>query len=403
MEQLPNNCRQGNIAVFPKNWAISESERLTKKKWCITYWFYDDNLQERKQVKIRGMNHLTGLIERQNLTKALIEREIYNLKKGYNPITGRIIDPEPPKETASDVPGPKHKFLDALKLANKSINLDGFTKDDMDLILEHICTAAPMVQVDGISIDEIPIYEIKKRHLRALLNKMATDGKWSAHSWNKYRTHMMMLYKELSEYDAVESNLLREISKRKGIKKVRVTLTPDERKKVRELLMIENTRFFIFLNMFFHSGTRISEFFRIQVKDVDLIRQTVKVLVKKGKEYIEVIKPIKDIALPYWKQYLGGCTNKNYYLMGKGLFPAETSIRYDQINKRWRRWVKTKLGFTADFYSLKHSNSDEVSAELDLFHAQKLNSHTSATTTKIYAINEDARKMELIKKVANEF
>ncbi len=43
--------------------------------------------------------------------------------------------------------------------------------------------------------------------------------------------------------------------------------------------------------------------------------------------------------------------------MGEGLRLAIKPIRYDQINKRWQR-VKNNLGIEADFYSLKHLNTD---------------------------------------------
>ncbi len=176
------------------------------------------------------MNHLSNLAERQRLTKAMIESELNRLKKGYNPISDEFVNREPVQED-SGIVGPKTKFIHALKMAQSSLNLEGFTKDDMAKIVENIAAIVPKVCVDGISVDDIQIYEIKKRHIRALFNKMATDNKWSAHSWNKYRYYLMMLFKELGEYDAVESNIPREISKRKTVKRIRTVLSPEERKR----------------------------------------------------------------------------------------------------------------------------------------------------------------------------
>jgi len=347
MQQLQNNCRVSKLTVHPQNWQAKNAS--TKDYWYVSYRFYDDNLQQKKQVMIQGMNHLENLVDRQNLTKILIENELHNLQKGYNPITNKFHNP-PEEDTNSDIVSPKTKFCEALRKAQSTLNLECFTKYNMKFIVEKICNTAGDVVVDGQAIDKIDIYCIKKRHIRALMNKLAENNHWSAYSWNNYRSYLMMLYKELSEYDAVESNIPRDISKRKIIKKVRTILSDEERKKVREYLQKNNPRFWLFLNMFFHSGARISEFFRLKLGDINLKKQIIKVTIKKGRQYAEIIKPIKIIAVPFWEEYLRGFEDENLYLMGKGLYPSEKNIRYDQINHRWQK-VKNKLGIKADFYS----------------------------------------------------
>ena len=401
MHQLQNNCRVGKISVYPKIWDAKKlPDKVINLIWYIKYYFYDDNLQQVKQVVIKsGINEYRTLKEKQDAVRGLLQIEREQLKNGYNPITQKFLQVQ---QADNSVVGPHTKFVDALQKAQSTLKLEGFTKYNMKFIVEKVCNAACKVSIDGQCITELNIYDVKKRHIRALMNYLSEKNNWSAHSWNNYRAYLMMLFKELSEYDAVETNIPRDISKRKITRKVRVILSDVERQKVSEYLQKNNPRFWLFLNMFFHSGARISEFFRIKLGDVNLERQALKVTVKKGKQYVEVIKPIKNIAVPYWEEYLRGYKNENLYLMGKGLYPSEKNIRYDQINHRWQR-VKNNLGIEADFYSLKHLNSDQVAAELGIRYAQKLNSHTSVNTTKIYAINENVREMELIKNVGNAF
>ena len=77
---------------------------------------------------------------------------------------------------------------------------------------------------------------------------------------------------------------------------------------------------------------------------------------------------------------------------------------HEQITRRWKRHIKDKLGIEADFYSLKHLNTDETAALLDLGDAAAHNSHTSTVITlKHYAFGEKARQQERIKKVGNSF
>jgi len=100
-----------------------------------------------------------------------------------------------------------------------------------------------------------------------------------------------------------------------------------------------------------------------------------------------------------------GCGGEDY-VFGLGLKPSkrETPIRSDQITKRWNRLVKNKLGIEADFYSLKHLNTDETAALLGLEAAALQNSHTSTIITfKHYALGEKGRQLERLKKVGNKF
>jgi len=215
----------------------------------------------------------------------------------------------------------------------------------------------------------------------------------------------MMVFKELSEFDAVESNIPRELSKKQVMKTQRIVLTPDQRKDVKEKIIKKSQRFWLFINMFFHSGARITEFCRLKIADVNLDMQTAAFFIKKRKQWVREIKPIKDIALLFWREYLEGYQNGDLFVISKNLYPGQTGISPNQITRRWRRWIKEdeELNICADFYSLKHLNTDEVSAQIGLEKAQKLDSHTSTRTTRIYAINEAAREMEIIKRVGNEF
>lgn len=140
----------------------------------------------------------------------------------------------------------------------------------------------------------------------------------------------------------------------------------------------------------------------MQLKDINLDTQTFVIKIIKGGVHKEVIKPIKDVALKYWESYLAGSNDGNLYLLGEGLYPDVKPIRPEQITKRWKVHVKDKLGIKADFYALKHLNTDQMSDKLGLKSAAILNSHTQLSTTKIYAVGENSRQMERIKKIDNE-
>jgi hypothetical protein len=141
----------------------------------------------------------------------------------------------------------------------------------------------------------------------------------------------------------------------------------------------------------------------MQVKrcDVDMGNQVFMVTIKKGQLLKEVLKPIKDIVLPYWVEALN-YAGPHDFIFSRNLQPGPTPIGSFQITKRWNKYVKKELGIEEDFYSLKHLNLDQTAALLDIRDAAALASHTTTSITqKYYAINEKHRQMQRLKELSN--
>lgn len=81
------------------------------------------------------------------------------------------------------------------------------------------------------------------------------------------------------------------------------------------------------------------------------------VTVLKRGQPCEVKKPIKNSILNLWQEVYSEA-KEGQFLFSKGLRPSDKRINANQTLARTR---KGKLGITADFYSLKHLNLDEVS------------------------------------------
>jgi len=192
----------------------------------------------------------------------------------------------------------------------------------------------------------------------------------------------MILFSALAEIELVPLNYLRDIKKKKVVKKIRETLTLKQRQIVNDYLLSNYPEFHRFLHIFFHSGARISELIRLKAKDVELENQRFKITILKGASYKEVWKTIKDIAMPYWIDAINSATKEDY-VFSKGLNTGTTLIQPYLINKRWNRLVKKKLNITADFYSIKHLHTTEVVELLNDKEAAQHNSHTFTTMVKM--------------------
>lgn len=378
-----------------------------KINWKIHYRFYDPAFKDDpgikgvEQVVIKRMNKFQTLAERQCATRALIDSELdMLLNYQYNPITGFFVEPE---EVHFEI-DPKTPFVSALKEAKKKLNKAKSTLSDISSVITGIEKAA-----NKLRFESIPISQITRKHIKALLSQCASsNSNWSANRFNKYRSYLMMLFNELIELEATEIDPVSKIKKQKTVKKMRETLTLEERKKINEHLRRKNYSFWRFTHIFFHSGARESEMMLIKKSDVDLLNRRYRVVVNKGVGAREEWRPIKEIIHHLWEEVMNEAKSSDF-LFSKGLKPGQSSISASQITRRWRVHVKAPiarggLNISADFYSLKHSNLDEIAAALNVEDASRMAGHTSTVITmQHYLGGEKERQADRLRRVKNEF
>jgi site-specific recombinase XerC len=396
---LPFGCSCSTLSVSPKNWKSKNAS--VKKTWFVFYRFYDptfkDNpkYKEGKLVIFKGFNHIKDLAARQNEVRIRIDKEISKLKEtAYNPILGREIGIN---HQIYDIE-PTTPFIEALTLVEKRIKASPSTKRDLKSTLRFVTKAAIHLRYN-----EITIKTISRKHIKQVLSQIDLYYGESSHRYNKIRSYLMMMYKELIELETVEVNPMRDISKKKGVEKLRILPSVETRQLIDGYLKEHQYRLWLFMHIFFHSGARLTEMMQIQRKHVNLDKQSLIVTIKKGTMYKQVEKPIKNNALPFWIEAIENASIDDY-IFSKGLRTGKNSIQSFQITKRWNLHVKKKLGVKEDFYSLKHLNLDETASILNINDAAAMASHTStAITLKHYAVNEKSRQNERLKLVNNKF
>ena len=394
---LHGNSYRTELKVFPKNWKTSKAS--IKKDWFIYYRLYSckqsENLKPKKNklVILKGMNHFKIWQERIVETIKIINQELLrleNIKFADIQITTQTLN-------NFEIP-PQTNFILALRLAEQRITAAPSTKRDLRSTLNFVASSA-----ESLKYSELSIMKITRKHLKHLLYHIDISNGESIHRYNKIRSYLMMIYKELVELETVDSNPLKDISKKKGIQKLRKMPSIKSRQIINQHLQLHHYRFWLFTNIFFHSGARLTEMMQIKRKDVDLDKQSFIITIKKGNIYKEVEKPIKSIALNFWKESLANAKDEDY-IFSKGLYPGPSPIQSYQITKRWKLQVKKKLGIQEDFYSLKHLNLDETAELLSLKDASVMASHTSTQiTSKYYALFESKRQLERLKSIENPF
>ena len=393
MTQLPNGCECSELTVKPKDWKTCKASAMATK-WHIQYYFYDRPKNERLFVLVKGMNRFKTLNERRDATSELIKNELYLLKeKGYNPIAKKFF-----VEHASGI-DPKTGFIDALNKAFNLLKLEGTTLQDIRSTINFFEIAAKKM-----GIERMEIQSVKRRHLRDMLEMFGQLKKsWSAYSFNNCRAYLMMLYKKLLEQDAVDINPVKDIPKQMIIERVISLLTRAERIKIDSHLLEVDPDYRRLVQIFFHSGSRKTEMVRLKVSEVNLEQQTFKLLIKKGNRQKEVLRPIKNIAMEFWKEQLKDASPDDY-VFSSDFKPGKTKTTTKRIGNKWKEYVKEGLGIDKNFYWLKHLNLDETATILDDEAAAKMAGHTSTVITlKHYLVNKEEREMEKLRKVNNRF
>lgn len=396
---LPFSCHCTELKVYPNNWTYKNAS--VKKDWYVYYRFYDPNFLDQpkfkygKLVVIKRMNQFKAIHERQEHTQLIIKQELERLKnEAFNPITNKNIELVP-SNLAIESTTP---FITALTMVEKRISGSSSTKRDLRSTIRFVTKAA-----SHLEYSQLPISIISRKHIKQLLVHIDLCSGESAHRYNKLRSYLMILFKELIELETIESNPLRDLSKKKCIQRIRKLPSLENRQNINKYLQIHHYRFWLFMQIFFHSGARLTELMKVKRSDINLDEESFIITIKKGSFYKEIVRPIKKIAIPFWEKALASAA-PDEFIFSKGLEPGKSEIKSYQITKRWNRHIKKKLGIKEDFYSLKHLNLDQTAEFLGINDASAMASHSStAVTIKHYAINETKRQNERLKSVINSF
>lgn len=396
---LLHGCYYTEFAVHPVNW--EEPGADPNCEWYFTYRFFDPLFKEEKpygkQVQIKGTNGLSGLLSKRQMMKELLADERVELEQnGYNHFTKQYMAVKAPEVIEYEI-HPETPFIQALECAYSKIKV--VDKVTLKSVLKFTTEA-----ISQLRYHNLPVNTVKKAHMKKVLQQLGSNkgDKWTDNNYNHYRAHLSMLFKELIEWDALEYNPLANIPKRKVISKKRQVMTMEQRRDVYEYLRLENFPFWLHMNIFFMAGCRRSEIMRVRGNSVDLVNQKFKTLSLKGKAYREVEYTITDAAVPLWQMALQNCKPTDY-VFSKGLIPGSQPINPKQITRRWYKWVKTKIGIEADWYSLKHMHTTEVVNLLGTAGAADFNNESEKMITKHYDILADDRKHNAKRKIINHF
>lgn len=378
--------------------------------WYISYRFYDPgHLDGNGKIKplqriIKGMNDCKNWIERRKVTEGLIDDELTLLLQGYSPIHKKFMAPELRAEIDENT-----YFPDALEFIKDKVKAGPSIISNNKSIVGYVKPA-----IQALRFHNLPIGDIKRNHIKRLLEYLSkTKERWTSNTFNYYRSHLIIMFNELMEYDAIEFNPVKQLRKEKHVKKIRETLSDEERLLVKNHLDKVYPAFSRLMEIFYHSGIREIEILSVKVKDVDLKKERFKVTVRKRGQPVEEWREIKVVALPLWWDAIKDA-DPDDYVFSRGFKPGPIMPSEEYIHKTWNKWVKNPkkkgIGITADFYAFKHAHTTDIIDQLEGFtsnaahEAAEHNGHRSLDmVNQVYDVKSKARKGQLVKLLPNTF
>lgn len=395
MIPLANGCSRSKISVTPKNW--DKKNAPINIPWRIHYRFYMNG--KAHQIVLKGMNKYNRLQERQEVTRSLIRFEENRVDlEGYNPVTGAYVVPEATGEVSPDTP-----FFTALELAKAMLKVVPAMLLDIKSMLVRLKRCGGKLEDSGRKYSDLRIDQVKRRHLVYLLDRCQKDyPSMSMYRRNKYRTALIMLFKQLLVMEAVDSNPALLLPIEKHTFKKRKLLTTAEWMIIDTNLKTVDYYFWRYFRVFFRSGSRSTELLTLKNdRNIDLERQEFTITVKKGRTYREETRPIPVDVLDLWIEVVNEA-KAGEYLFGAGFKPG-LPLAPEHVNRRWKKLVKIGMEIDKDFYSLKHLNADLIAEKLGLKYAAAGAGIDEKTTRKHYAVGEKQREIDELKTTTIDF
>jgi integrase len=361
---------------------INSNKDLTAD-WYVYFTF------NKKLVKKRfGINYIKDYDERM-LEAVAVQKILHQkLKEGWNPFFEDIYKYD------SDL-----NVYDALEFALKckTPNIADRTNKDYRISLNFFQAAAKK-----LTLDRMPVLELKRIHVKAIFDKIKIDRKWSNKSYNKNLGYIKAIFSELVTENIIENNPAHLIKTLKVANvEANVVATDDEVLKIKEKLLNDFPSFYVFVICIFHTGIRPKELLSITVDMVDLKKNQIVLNSDITKNGNSRVVPINKFLKVYFENMKLSKFDKSFFVFGskreftnRGLkkdldfVPAPHQLSRDCASKLWRVMIKEKLGINVNLYSMKHLGANKkILAGMDLDSLRELYGHSSQLMTLKYAKN----------------
>lgn len=366
------------------------------KEWYITYHAFYPVTGKMKRVRIK-LNRIKSLGDRRVFAKRLISDINHKLVNGWNP----FIEKETTK-SFRELFSALDTYLNVRKKeaeANSYRSYKSYVRYLKDYIIKNNYSREIYVNQFDVSIASKIMLQIKQ------------NPRYCFRTYNNYLQAFTSIFNWLCEFGYITDNPFSKIKRipKRLIKKKRRALTELERTQLKNLLILENSNYFVMCLLCYYCFMRPKEISLLKVKDVDIENQLIYISEDIAKNDNSSVRTIPDVMIGYIKNLDFNCP-RDYYLFsfdhGHNFVPGAKLAESREIARYWNDFVRFKLKWPMElqFYSLKDTGitnmlADGVAANF----VQGQADHSSLLMTSIYAEKKTAKSQEQIRKNSAEF
>ncbi len=374
-----------------------------KKAWFVHFDITDlvTGTTLRKQFR-GGINYEKSKEERVRRGNAIKKYWSNKLADGWSPFKRK-------SEIITETDLNNLTFNKAVDFALSKCKVASKTKQDYSGTCEFFKDAAI-----ELGLSKMPITDIKRMHIKLMLEHITNKRKWSNKSYNKNIGYFRSVLSHLEEWEIIEYNPAKKIKPLDVAETHKyISYTDKEKERIKEHIYLNYYRFFVYWQVVYDTGIRPKEVLALRIKDIDLDINEIKIEPDLQEENSKTKKlrqvPITNYLAPFLRELGLDEYDPNCYVFGspfptggrvtKGSHgtqygachpdyfkPSTTKIKRDTVTKLWKKIVIDDLKINKHLYAAKHTGADDkIIAGVPLEALQELYGHASKFMTEKYA------------------
>lgn len=272
------------------------------------------------------------------------------------------------------------QFLDHQLANGRSPHTIGAQQRDLNLLLNHFGITCDIQTIAQSDIDGFL--------LSGPVQKQSNGKPKQTSSINRTKASIKGFFRWLTETGQIDHNPTAGVQIKQKSRKPPVFLTEDEKrnllKTIRSHKGWQTNRDLVIVNLFLHTGIRLSELVNLNINDVNLLEKHI-IIQAKGRQTVNrfINTKLRTVLDRYLKQ------RKKIFTETQALFLSQLQKRITtrQIQRRLVQWIaKAGIDKRITPHSLRHSFATSLYARTsNILVVQQALGHASVSTTQIYS------------------
>lgn len=356
-----------------------------KNNYYVAYSVTNPNTGKLTEKRVK-LNHIKTASERNSFAKNLMKEINKKLSEGFNPFLKQVQKVNIYK--ISDV------LTDFLRKKRRELEARTITKETYTDYFQQLNSFFSVLNLEFL-------HEITEKHINLYLDDLFINKGLTACTRNHYLQTLRTFFNYCVQRKLIDFNIALNIEKERESEKKRCAIPSEILIKIFDYLTAKNEDFYLLACWLLYACfIRPSEICKLKISNINFQNQTIfipaEISKNKKAQSVTIPQNVADyiLKLRLWEY------PQNFYIIGKGLKPAEIKTTPQALRKIWAQ-IREKLGFSDkyQFYSLKDTGITKMINYLDIREVRDQARHSNISITDVYTDRAKNKGNENIKKL----